>query len=123
MRDPSTSPAFLRVERDLRVSGITCVFTWPPQGSVELVLSFPGAPGAVGIGFLPGEDEEYETFWVADHFQEFVVEHLERGRVRTWPRALTGGSPMWAAFSDGEAVWESADGTEIYRIGELPEGR
>lgn len=124
MRDHSTSPAFLRVERDMHVSRLSCVFTWPPQGDVELWLSFPGILGAAGVGFLPEEDDEYETYHVADQIQEYVLDSLrERGRARTWPRAARGGAPLWAATQDGIAVWESTDGAERYRIGDLPEGR
>ncbi|WP_019204088.1 hypothetical protein [Tsukamurella sp. 1534] len=124
MRDPATSPALLRVERDMHVSGLKYALEWPPQGAVELWLSFPGITGATGIGFLPDAGEEYETYHVADQMQEYVLDSLRvRGRARTWPRAVIGGAPLWAAMHDGVAVWESVDGSERHRIGELPEGR
>lgn len=108
----------------MRISELRYVLTWPPQGEVALWLSIPGSRRAVGIGFHSGPDEEFATYWIADQVQEFLVESLRVcGRLRAWPRALRGGSPMWAAIYEDEAVWESADRSERYRIGELPGGR
>ncbi|KXO91221.1 hypothetical protein [Tsukamurella pseudospumae] len=135
MRDPSTSLAFLRVERDMNVSGIRYEFlpasTDPlPQWARLDRSSWDGLwlrladAHVVGIAFDHVGDEEERTHRVADQVQVAVLDSAQVIRpARTWPRATRGGSPLWALMRDGIAVWESVDGTERYRIGELPEGR
>ncbi|ADG79373.1 hypothetical protein [Tsukamurella paurometabola] len=134
MTDPSISPEYVRVERDMHVSGLRYEFGPPnadllPRGapidvaqSRGLWLSIPGA-GIVGIGFDDGGDEEERTHRVADQVQVAVLDSGQVATLRTWPRAERGGSPLWARLRDGLAVWESTDGTELHRIGELPAGR
>ncbi|GAA1001748.1 hypothetical protein GCM10009551_074230 [Nocardiopsis tropica] len=136
MRDPSTSPEYLRVERDMHVSGLHYEFASPsadrlpwksmlahdfPAG--DLWLSLKGA-GSVAIRFADAGDEEERTHLVADQVQDAVLDSAQVVRpARTWPRAERGGSPLWARLRDGVAVWESVDGSEIHRVGELPAGR
>ncbi len=135
MADPGTSPEFLRVERDMHVSGLRYEFLpsstdpLPPWARFDrpawegLWLRFADVH-TVGIAFDHAGGEEERTHRIADQVQDAV---LDSGQVirpaRTWPRAARGGSPLWARMRDGVAVWESADGTERYRIGELPDGR
>ena len=121
MRDHSASLAFLRVELDRHVGGVKYAFTW--TGPYAPVLSFPGRVYAVGIRFDDDADEELETHLLADQIQEAVLDSAQVGPSRTWPLAARGTSPLWARVRDGIAVWESADRSERYRIGELPAGK
>lgn len=121
MRGHSTSPAFLRVERDMHVSGLTYEFTWTGQWAPH--ISFPGRDYSAGLRFDDDMDVEAETHLVADQVQVAVLDVGQVGPARTWPRAEIGGAPLWAAMHDGVAVWEGRDGTERHRIGELPAGR
>lgn len=135
MHDPSTSPAFRRVERDMHVSGLRYEFL--PASTDPLPqwirLDQPSWDGVwlrftdahvVGIAFDHVGDEEEWTYIVAEQVQDAVLDSAQVIRPsRTWPRAARGGSPLWARMRNGIAVWESTDGTERHRIGQLPEDR